>query len=94
MSSAFGQTGHIIEEIKQSEPRQIFQCMVGEVTLVGKGALDYKIGDEVIAFVSSKWVRSRYRVPVKQILKKPTFLSKEQAVVASGMPAILILKNS
>ena len=94
VSSAFGQTGRIIEEIKQYEPRQIFQCIVGEVTLVGEDALDYKIGDEVIAFMSSKWVRSRCRAPVKQIVKKPPFLSKEQAAVASGKPAILILNSS
>ena len=85
ISSVFGQTDKVLEEIKQYEPKQNCQCIVGCIAMVDEAASELKVGDEVIAFVSSKWVKSRIRIPIEQVLKKPTFLSKEQAVVTSGI---------
>ena len=93
LSSAFGQAKNIVEEIRQYEPKRHFQCVSGSIDAIAEGLQEFKIGDEVIAFITSKWVKSRVLVPVTQLLKKPSFLSKEQAAVASGMLSIIILEK-
>ena len=85
ISSAFGQVENILIEIKQHEPKDVLQCIVGKIATICETTLEYEIGDEVIAFLASKWVRSRVRIPVGQIFKKPLFLSKKLAAVTSGM---------
>ena len=85
ISSAFGKTEKILDEIKQYEPKQNCQCIVGNITMVNEDVMQFEIGEEVVAFLTTKWVRSRIRVPAEHVFKKPLFLSKEQAVVASGM---------
>ena len=85
ISAAFGQIEKILEEIKKYEPKQNLKCIVGNITMVDEGTFEFEVGDEVIALVTSKWVRSRMRVPVEQVYKKPLFLSKEEAAVTSGI---------
>ena len=85
ISSVVGQTDKLLEEIKQYEPNKQCQCIVGNITAVDEGTFEFDIGDEVIAFISSKWLKSRIRVSVEQVVKKPTFLSREEAVVICGM---------
>ena len=93
ISSAFGQAKNILEEIRQYQPKRHFQCVSGSIDAIAEDVQEFKIGDEVIAFITSKWVKSRVFVPVTQLLKKPSFLSKEQAAVASGMLSIIILEE-
>ena len=90
ISSAFGQTENVLKEIKQREPKSYFQCVAGSIEMMGEGAQEFKIGDEVIVFMTSKWMKSRILVPVKQMLKRPPSLSKQQAAVASGMFCFLL----
>ena len=85
ISSAFGQIEKILEEIMKYEPKQNLKCIIGNITMVDEGMFEFEVGDEVIALVTSKWVRSRMRVPVEQVYKKPLFLSKEEAAVTSGI---------
>ena len=91
ISSVFGQARSVLEEIRQYKPKHHFQCISGCIDAIAKGVQEFEIGDEVIAFITSKWVKSRILVPVKQMLKMPAFLSKEQAAVASGILHFLIM---
>ncbi len=84
VSSVMGQCETVLENVKSHNSQALIQTVAGEVTEVGKNATGFLVGDQVVAFVQNRFVKSKVQVQEQSVIKIPTRNSSETAVVLSG----------
>ncbi len=78
-----GESGTVLENVKSYNSRALIQVVVGVVTKVNEKS-EFRVGDQVLAFVQSKFVKTNVQVSLHSVLKIPAQNSSDIAAVLSG----------
>ncbi len=83
-TSLIGQCRNILDNVKSYDSKAMTQTVVGVVTKVNECGSDIQVGDHVVGFLQSKWIKSSVLVPLQSVFKKPPQCLSENAAVLSG----------
>lgn len=84
ISTPAGQCTKLLHNVKSPSSCKLQQAVVGKVITTSEKTNGFKIGDEVIAILNSKWIKDRIRLPTTDVFLKPEFLTCEEAAVLPG----------
>ncbi len=83
-TSMIGQCRNVLDNVKSYDSKAMTRTVVGVVTKVSECESDIQVGDHVVGFLQSKWIKSSVLVPLQSVFKKPPTCLSENAAVFSG----------
>ena len=84
VSTPAGQCIELLRSVKSRKSSKLQQIAVGNIIATSNNQSEFKIGDDVIAVLNSKWIKDRLRLPTTNVFRKPEFLTPEEAAVLPG----------
>ena len=84
MSTPVGQCIELLHNVRLRQSSNLQQIAVGNIIATSNNHSEFKIGDDVIVVLNSKWIKDKLRLPTTNVFKKPEFLTPEEAAVLPG----------
>ena len=84
VSTPAGQCIELLHNVKSRKSSKLQQIAVGKIIATSTNQSEFKIGDDIIAVLNSKWIKDRLRLPIANVFRKPEFLTSEEAAVLPG----------